>query len=167
MKPKLHIISTFSFVLICLLFFLPFINIECGNQKAISISGMELITGTIVNTPSIGKADDAPHKVDPNIYAIIAFFSGIFGIVFSLVLRGKNNLKNIVTIFAGIISLSLIILQVDNARVSKIFETRMAGINYELGYWLCLVIPIILIAYTLMTKGQPKKSETSHSSTAP
>jgi hypothetical protein len=83
------------------------------------------------------------------------------------VLRGQNNLKTIVVTFAALTAASLIVLQIDmNSRISSEAKTVMSRINFEFGYWLCLIIPIILIVFSLLIAGSKKTTEEEKQSTS-
>ena len=167
MKDQFHIISASSFMLICVLFFLPFLNIECGNQKLIVVSGSDLVTGFSMKVPSPDSGNNSIKKSDPNIYAVLALLFSILGGIFSIVLRGQNNLKTIVVTFAALTAASLIVLQIDmNSRISSEAKIVMVRINFEFGYWLCLIIPIILIVFSLLIAGSKKTTEEEKQSTS-
>ena len=160
MKNQLHVISTSSFILICVLFFLPFLNIECGNQKLIVVSGVELVTGFTMNLPSPNKTNESNKTTEPNTFAVLALLFSVVGALSSFVTRKQDNLKTMIITFAGLTTASLIAMQIQmNYKLSSDAKALMVRINFEFGYWLCLVIPMALIVITLIVRGPSNAPE--------
>ena len=88
--------SLFAFGLGVLLFFLPFIELKCGNTTLQQVSGFQLASGFSVKTNNTGNSfmDDfntnksarqstKGEKKDPNMFAMIAMGLGVIGLLLS------------------------------------------------------------------------------------
>ena len=156
MKNVFHILSSSAFIVICVLFFLPFVSLQCGNQKLVTVSGMELVTGFEMQLPTLDERSDEPaRRTDPNMFAVIALVFGVLGIVLPHALKGKPNLSSIVITIAVIVLLALIAMQIDlNSKLGTREKNLLVSITYEPGYWLCLFISIAVSVLAFIVKGK-------------
>ena len=90
--------STIAFAVGIVLFFLPFVDIQCNNMSLKKISGTELATGfqldgigprnsLLDGLKNMGDATVKPSKTDkwdPNVYALSALALGAVGLLLSL-----------------------------------------------------------------------------------
>src|ERR1035437_3739979 len=77
--------SLYALILIC--FAMPFVTVSCGGQKVMSVTGIQLITGT--TTQISGQT----QKLDPSPYVIGAFIFTVIGLFF-VIKNNKNNFRN-------------------------------------------------------------------------
>jgi hypothetical protein len=154
MENRFHIISASGFALICLLFFLPFINVKCAGQEITQATGMELVTGFSLDTPSFGMGKAKTEESSPDAYAIITLCAGIAGIVFSLAMRGHKNQKPFIISASGLAAFSLIALNFElNSRISsKAKEIAAITVNFQFAYWLALLAAIALFVFGIIYK---------------
>jgi len=162
-QKKAHIISSSSFVLILIFCLLPFISVQCSGQKIVEATGVELLTG------NYSFADNSmDKKKETNPFMILVVLSIFAGIVLSIAFKDKAKKYKISVISsAAIIAISLILMQLyishDIKSQSKQDDelaaamSSMITVNYEIGYWLCLLLPIALIVFMLFIK-EPKDS---------
>jgi len=159
-QKKAHIISSSSFVLILIFCLLPFVSVRCSGEKIVEATGVELLTG---NYSFSDKSMDKEKKTNP--FMILVVLSIFAGIVFSIAFKNKGKkYKTSVISSAAVISISLILMQLyisyDVKSQSKQNDelaaavSSMITVNYEIGYWLCLLLPLALILFMLF---MPKK----------
>ncbi len=162
---QLHAISGTSFIVIGLLFLLPFISVQCGEQKIITVSGTELVTGGVslkfpsFDTSQENQVGNGERKSKPNIFATVAILSVGCGALFSFFLRGKN-LRVAVVSFGAIASAALLGLHMDlNSRIDQHAKAVLVRLNFEAAYWVCLIAPIVLIVLVLALGGARQTRE--------
>jgi len=164
-QKKAHIISSSSFVLILIFCLLPFVSVRCSGEKIAEATGVELLTGNY----SSSSDKSANEKKETNPFMVLVFLSGFAGIIFSIAFKGKGRRYKISVISsAAIITLSLILMQLyissdvkSQSGQKDDFSSAMASmitINYEIGYWLCLLLPLALIVFMLFIK-PPEEQE--------
>ncbi|MFN3396681.1 MAG: zinc-ribbon domain-containing protein [Thermodesulfovibrionales bacterium] len=148
MIPKKLSPAIFGIALIC--FFLPWINVSCQGQKVMSFSGIQLVTGTTIEEPTMfGPAQK--RKVKSEAFALLTFLSAIAGLVLSLMKNKKGTIGTIVSGCAGIVLLLMLESKLDSD-IKK--ETAgMLQLNYDIGFYLTLVLFIAVAginAYSIM-----------------
>jgi len=161
-QKKTHIISSSSFVLILLFCLLPFVSVRCSDQKIAEATGVELLTGNY----SVSDKSKEEEKPKPNPFMVLVFLSAFAGIAFSIVFKDKGKKYKISVISsAAVISVSLILMQLYISSDVKSQSGQkddlaseiasMITINYEIGYWLCLLLSLALIVFMLLVN--PRK----------
>lgn len=135
------------FILIIILFFLPFAQIRCDSTIISEVKGIEFVTGKEIKTE---KSDsDAPSKIDPDIYAILAFACSIIGLVLSFFSKRALLFLGGTVSFAGMAMLLLFKNNLDN-EVLKSGETfGLITINYQFAFWLALGLFILYGLFSL------------------
>jgi len=161
-QKKAPIISSSSFVLILLFCLLPFVSVRCSDQKIAEATGVELLTGNYaVSDKSI---DEGKRKTNP--FMVLVLLSALAGIIFSIAFKDKERTYKISVISsAAIVAISLISMQLyinsdvkSQSGQGDDFSKDIASmitINYEIGYWLCLLLPLALIVFMLIVN--PRK----------
>ena len=72
----------------CFAFFLPWVLVSCANQPLVSLTGVDLVMGTVnLHNPVTGAAQHQPGHPDIWIAASLALI--VLGLVASFVLRGR------------------------------------------------------------------------------
>ena len=163
MKKLFHILSSSAFIVVCVLFFMPFVSLECGNRKLVTVSGMELVTGFTMQVPALDERRDAAvRRTDPNMFAVIALVFGVIGIALPHAMKGKPNLPPVVVTIAVIVLLALIALQIDlNARLGEREKNLLVVLGYEAAYWLCIFISIAVGVLAFVVKGRDRAGPVS------
>jgi hypothetical protein len=156
MEKRINIISASSFALVCFLFFLPFINIECGSQKIFSVTGIELVTGFTYQIPSPEKGANISKESNMNYFALLALLASCIGCIGSLLDYYHKRIRRDSIALASVFTfIALLALQVQmNSRIKSEVKTILVRLNFEIGYWICLAIPIFLILFLILTKNQ-------------
>ncbi len=156
-------LSPVSYILALLCFLLPFVQISCGGQKLVSLTGVQLMTGTEIKPPNeiFGmKAESSDlkmtskSKTDPNWFAAIAFVAGLAGVLFALVKMERGGL--IGGIAGAVGAVSLLIMRVNiSGELSKNPMGAAFTIDYEAGYYLALLLLIFGAVTLLMAEFKP------------
>jgi hypothetical protein len=89
MKPKtLNFVSLSFFTLILICFFLPFVSITCADTKIAKLKGTDLAFGTKIEYRQgddlFGRSKQT-EKVEPELFALLAFLLTIIGLVISAI----------------------------------------------------------------------------------
>jgi len=126
-QRKAPIISLSTYVLILLFCLLPFVSVGNSDQKIAEATGVELLV------------DKEKRKTSP--FMALVVLSSFAGIVFTL--RFKNDeqkFKISIISSAAVIALSLILMRL-------YIGSDGITVNYEIGYWLCLLLPVVLVVF--------------------
>ena len=127
------------FVLIIFSLFLPFIAVSCGGAKVISLTGVQLATGTSVQKPDMfGNASKKSQKIDGEPLVIVIFIAGIAGLLLSFLKGKKTAIFPAVIGVIGVVLMFLLKSKMDHE--AMIAGKGMIQINYEAGYWLALLL---------------------------
>ena len=164
MDERIHIVSAATFLLICLLFLLPFMSLECGNNKMVTVTGIQLVTGISYEAPLDQRDHTTSKASNSDFFADIALMSALCGIVFSIYHKLDNKyLKSSVITCSSLIAVALLGLQIEmNSKLDEHANAALVRINYEIGYWLCLIIPIVLNAIILLVLKNPVTTRDSY-----
>jgi hypothetical protein len=181
MHNKLIIYSRIIFGLIIICFFFPFMDISCSGQKFISLSGVQLMTGTTIKEPELlnDKMDidsqrlfkkyNIPipeneiskiHNIDPEPLSIVTFSFVIFGLLFSFYKKNKYAVFPTISSSASLITLLLLKNKIDNDVLRE--GSGAFQITYAIGFWSILIFLIITISmnfYIFSIKGEGKNKE--------
>jgi hypothetical protein len=158
-QKKVHIISSSSFVLILLFCLLPFVSVQCSGKKIVQATGVELLTGNY----SLPDDVKGKEKEKANPFMALVVLSILAGIICSIAFRNEERAYKISVICpAAIIPISLLLMQlyISSNIKSQSGANSMITVNYEIGYWLCLLLPLALIAFVLFLKETKKNLET-------
>jgi hypothetical protein len=162
LKPR-HI-SGGSFLAALLLFFLPFLNIKCNDQKIASITGKDFVTGFKMkdkagdsffggmfknknknrsadaeSPDSTGKSKDDIEK--PNKLAITGLILGLAA--FILVFLQFRYATTAASIASGIAAVSLLCIYLDYQSKVKELDSSMGitiSMSFTIWYFLCIVL---------------------------
>ena len=128
--PALYILIIFSFLL-------PFFNLSCGGQKVMSLTGIQLVTGTQYDQKEM-FGGSKQEKVDAEPLAILALLSAIVGLVIGLIKTKNYNLASIIISAVGVILLLLLMnkLNIDITEKGR----GMVTIDFLFGYWFTLLL---------------------------
>jgi hypothetical protein len=130
METKKAIPAILGLALIC--FFLPFVTVSCQGQKLLTLTGVQLVTGTTVQVPQMfGPSKE--EKIPGDGLARLACLSGLVGLLAAIVAKNKGK-----TVAAALAGLGAILLLVMKSRVEN--EVLRAGsglfqVEFGGGYW--------------------------------
>ncbi len=161
-KPR-HI-SGGSFLAALLLFFLPFLNIKCNDQKIASITGKDFVTGFKMkdkagdsffggmfknknknrgadadNSDSTDKSKDEIEK--PNKLAITGLILGVAA--FALIFFRFRYATPAAAVASGIAAVSLLCIYLDYQSKVKELDSSMGisiSMSFTIWYFLCIIL---------------------------
>lgn len=168
-----------AFALVILLFFFSFCDFKCNNMKVASLTGINLVTGSHVNMAGADMLDDNPFgsmngnnmnktdsrnkKVDPNIWAIIAFLTAIAGVVVFYKKLKNEALLGTAAGAIGVVSLLLLRSAIQNKLQVQGGGMVQVEIDFLFGYWASILAFLIAggISYLRLRQGNSKNLKTS------
>jgi hypothetical protein len=121
-------------VLASLAFLLPFMTISCNGTKLVSLSGVQLLTGTTITPPGGGRA--TPIQPSPLLIAAFAF-----GIVAILIRRKNGSAVNpwlSIGATAGSVG-AMLFFQTASADQVQQQTLAVFTVQMEIGYWVAAV----------------------------
>lgn len=134
-RPLIQLI----FAIAIIFFFFNFFTVSCGSQKIGSVKGINLVTGTQLNSKDMYSGRETKgEKIPANAWAIIAFCAAIIGLGAYLI---KEKREAAIGTGAGAIGFgSLLILQfvVKNA-IEKQAGGSPIEIDFQFAYWGALI----------------------------
>jgi hypothetical protein len=161
---------------IIILFFFPFINVQCNHSELERVKGIELATGYRVGTHSkdslqqaINATDSVTHSVEHsynslnhsndldierNNFATATFVLAMAGLVLSFLMQWRREMLQGIIGLAGMMSMFLMRVQLDSSYVRQnsphenLFDADLT-IEYETGYWLVLVLFLLIAAINI------------------
>jgi hypothetical protein len=151
-----------------LLFLLPWVTVSCAEQTLVSLSGMDLATGSVtVTNPMTGQSATPPGSGETDLPVLIAAILIAATLVGGFVLR--RSLAAMVSIAglaaaAGLISYSVLYRLPDRARegataesAQGISEAQIADlirVDVAVGFWLTLFALLAAIFVTFLSRSQ-------------
>lgn len=169
-----------AFALIIILFFFSFCDFKCNSVKVASLSGINLVTGSHIkmeggagmldsnpfgslNENRLNQPDDKKQKVEPNIWAILAFLSAIGGaVVFYKKLKNEAFLGTAAGVI-GVISLLLL-----RSAIKRKVEQQGGGmvqieIDFLFAYWVSVLAFLVAGGISYLRMKQAKQIDTKTS----
>ena len=126
------------YILIIFCFLLPFLNLSCGGQRVMSLTGLQIVMGTEYEQQSAFGGNSKTTKIKAEPLAILAFIVAIAGLLISLIKIKKISLISVILSSAGAVFLYLLKNKLDNDVITQ--GQGMISIEYEFGYWFALLI---------------------------
>lgn len=137
---------------IVILFFLPFVNLSCGGQTIMSVTGFQLITGTEVNPTGMFGGEmnssdelstDQKKEIESQPLALFAFVAAIIGLIISFFKMRIPALINIVLSVAGVVFLLLLKVSLDGDADLNVSGQNVITLDYQFAYWLSIILFIV------------------------
>lgn len=134
---------------IILLFFMPFVNLSCGGQTIMSITGFQLITGTEVNASGVFGGElnttneastEQKKEVESQPLAVFAFVAALVGLILSFLKIRFISLVNIVVSITGAVLLLLLKINLDGDADLNISGQNVITLDYQFAYWLSIIL---------------------------
>lgn len=147
--------SPAAFVIIIFCFFLPFVNITCGGQTVMSLTGIQLITGAEYKPQGMFDQKDMPEdmemqkndklNVDQNIdfqpMALLALIMAAGSLGLSFV---KKKIMALMSMIASILGAAFLLLLKVNLDGDASTEAQVViQIEYQFAYWFALLLFVI------------------------
>lgn len=134
---------------IVILFFLPFVNLSCGGQTIMSVTGFQLITGTEVtptgmfggemNSPDELNADQK-KEIESQPLALFAFVAAIIGLIISFFKMRVIAISNVVVSVAGVVFLLLLKVSLDGDADLNVSGQNVITLDYQFAYWFSIIL---------------------------
>ena len=137
---------------IVILFFLPFVNLSCGGQTIMSVTGFQLITGTEVNPTGMFGGEmnssdelstDQKKEIESQPLALFAFIAALLGLIISFFKMRIPALINIVVSVAGVVFLLLLKVNLDGNPDLNVSGQNVITLDYQFAYWLSIILFIV------------------------
>jgi hypothetical protein len=133
---------------IVLLFFLPFVNLSCGGQTIMSITGFQLITGTEVKASGMfGEMNsdddlntDQKKEIESQPLALFAFLSALIGLIVSFFKMRIPALINIIISITGVVFLLLLKVSLDGDADLNVSGQNVITLDYQFAYWFSIIL---------------------------
>jgi hypothetical protein len=156
------------YVVIVILFFMPFVNLSCGGQTIMSISGFQLITGTEVKADGMFGSEmnstneqnkDQNKEIESQPLALLAFVAAIIGLILSFFQKRITALSSIVVSIAGVIFLLLLKVSLDGDADLNVSGQNVITLDYQFAYWFSIILFIAgaVINWKIFTDDGPAK----------
>ena len=156
MDDAAKIINPVLFFIILICFFLPFFNLTCQQQKIASFTGIELISGTTINTDGLNKSlndfsmqgfkrGTKTENVPPEPLAFIAFFLALGGFIISFFWKYTSIGSGIAGLLGTIVLVFLSSVVTDDV-LGKVHYQQL-NIECASGYYVALTFFIMAVVY--------------------
>jgi len=156
------------YVVIVILFFLPFVNLSCGGQTIMSVTGFQLITGTEVNPTGMFGGEmnssdelntDQKKEIESQPLALFAFVAAIIGLIISFFKMRITAISNIVVSVAGVVFLLLLKVSLDGDADLNVSGQNVITLDYQFAYWLSIILFIIgaVVQWKIFTDEGPTR----------
>lgn len=129
------------FIIIIILFFFPFFDVKCNNQKMYEFTGFELATG--------GKTinyDGKEEKTEPNKYASLALILAFLSLILSFLHNKISVLITTILSLAGFASMLLLYNDIRN-KITPPDSLIVLEVNFFLPYYSVLVLFFVYIIF--------------------
>jgi len=152
---------------IVILFFLPFVNLSCGGQTIMSVTGFQLITGTEVKASGMfgemNSADefntDEKKEIESQPLALFTFLAALIGLVISFFKIRITAISNIVVSVAGVVFLLLLKVSLDGDADLNVSGQNVITLDYQFAYWFSIILFIAgaVVQWKIFTDEGPTK----------
>lgn len=132
-------ISPAIFGIALIMFFLPWINVSCGGERAATFSGIQLVTGTTIKNPIENRTD----KVKGEPLAIFALLVVIVGFGVSFLKDKSGAIGPAIAGGVGAIILLMLKYKLDNEILKE--GGGMLHLDYGVGFYSTLVLFLFAI----------------------
>jgi len=136
-RPEKILSPIFGLILVC--FFLPFVNLSCQGQRLMTLSGIQLVTGTTIEQPVLFGQRSPVQRVSGEPLAILAFLCAIAGLGLSLRAMYKSfTFGPTIAGIAGAVLLLLLRSKLDSDALKQ--TSGMLQVDYIVGFWITFVM---------------------------
>ena len=144
--------SPAAFVIVIFCFFLPFVNITCGGQKIVSLTGIQLVTGSEIKPQGMFNQKDSPEdiigknkdmlktneNVDPQPMALLALIMAAAALGLSFV---RKKIMALISMIASVLGAAFMLLLKANLDSDLPSEAQMViDAEFQIWYWLALIM---------------------------
>lgn len=169
------------FALVIIFFFFGFVDFKCNSVKVASLSGINLVTGTHIKTPSdnlfndnsfnsfndnnIKVQENQGQKVGPNFWAILAILVAIGGLAAFYKKIKEESLAGTAAGAIGFISLLILRSAIKNKVGEQGGGMVEVDIDFLFGYWASLLLFFAAGGLSYLRLKQEKLLQTSAAET--
>jgi len=166
MRSVARKVSPAVLILAALCFFLPFVTFSCGGSNVLTLSGLQLVTGTTLQQPQ-PFGPPRSQKIDPEPLAVLALLVVLGGLGLSFAKGKRGALGSASLAGLGVIFLAALESKLDSEAMRQGGGTIQA--HFEAGYYFSLILLLAAAGigvYTLLAgKGLPLPALQSSPST--
>ena len=162
MEP-LKKLSPGFYIVIILLFLLPFVNLSCSGQTIMSLTGFQLITGTeysehdMFGQNMMGQTNNESvsekREVSSQPMALFALLAAVVGLAVSFIRKKALAIVCVIASVLGTIFLILLKVNIDGDAQLQMSGQSIIKLEYQPAYWLSIVLFILsAVVFWLMFK---------------
>ncbi len=145
--------AIFGIILIC--FFLPFVTVSCQNQKVMTLTGVQLATGTTIEQPSFLERQKKEVKIPADPLTSVVLVSTCVGLATSFLKSQQGVLIPGVT---GAVSSVLLLMSKAKIDNEVLKEGRgLLQVEYGMGFWMSFLLFLSVTALNAYLFFQGKK----------
>ena len=145
----------FGIIILC--FLLPFVNVSCSGQKVMSITGVQMLTGTTFQEPSLFGEKTKSYNAKPEPLAAIILFIAAFGFLLLLVPSFYFKIWNFILSVAGAALLLILKTKIDGDFTSQGGGLSGLTLEYDIGFWFSFILFIVIFIVSLVSNSQENK----------
>jgi hypothetical protein len=164
-----------------LLFLLPWVTVSCAEQPFITMTGLNLVTGSITMTnPMTGVAETPPGTGTGDLFVMIGAALIVIGLLVSFLVKGKGGAIGaaVCALLAGVSLALTVLLRLPDAVTQAMAAgggadpsaagaagpvtpeqmAEMIRVNVEIGFWLvlaALAAAVVLNILAMKDLGRP------------
>lgn len=142
--------ALFGVIIFC--FFLPFVNLTCGGQTVITLTGFQLITGTeyepdifgqqeMFNQQGMQDQQTGSQRIEAQPLALFALLAAISGLAISLI--RKKATAFICAIISGLGGIFLLLLKINLDADASVNGEAVVQLEYQFGYWFSFLLFVL------------------------
>ncbi len=136
MKLNIGLISPTTFAIVLISFLLPWVSFSCNGHKFVSITGLDLVTGTTFEKPG-KEGDDQVEKIPSDTFAIMTLALTVLGLVLTLLQKRISLLYPATTALVATIVLLLLKARIDGDAAEQ--TQGLLQPDFEFGFWLAFL----------------------------
>jgi hypothetical protein len=143
--------AVFILALIC--FFLPFVTFSCEGRKVLSLTGIQLVTGSTIQQPQMFGPSQS-QKVGAEPLAVLALLCGLAGLGLSFL---KGQTSSIAPAATGVLATILLLAlksKLDGDALQQ--GGGVLQVNYDVGFYLVEILFLAAVALNVFVLMQGK-----------
>lgn len=156
MRNGLKKLSPVIFLIVIICFFLPFVNVSCEGTKVAALTGIQLVTGTEIEQPSVFGEPKQTEKADAEPFASAALLSAVLGLGLSFLKGRRSSIVPAILGVAGFVLLLLLKFKIDNEVLKE--GEGMVQVEYGIGFWLAFLFLLFAAGWNGFLFSRRKKA---------
>ena len=147
--------ALFAFALIC--FFMPFFHVSCQSQRLMSFTGLQLVTGTNIEEPSM-FGPRRTREVSGEPLALLAFLCGLGGLGLGFVKSRRSAVLPAAAGGLGVLLLLLLKSKLDDEITAQ--GRGLLQVDFAAGFWLALLLYLAAAVLNAYAFAQARREAT-------